>query len=252
MLSPVGPGKSRGGWASGAAQASPRPSPTAPVIAPLVEPGAARLEARGQDPRAVESKPAPSKGTDVRLPDPPGHWSESRPSPRPPIVPEAPPPKATKLAPTAPVVSARDDTTRLGDQLVGAGLISRDQLRVAMIEQKRTGAMLGQVLVDLGFLTDQTLAEIMAHNSGRDRFDPAATVADPLALAPLPEEMARRLRVFPVGYAGRILRLAMADPSTWWPWTRHDGPTAATPGSSPWPRRRPRSPRPLTAPMATP
>nr|WP_246135599.1 GspE/PulE family protein [Pararhodospirillum oryzae] len=83
---------------------------------------------------------------------------------------------------------------------------------MAVIEQKRTGAMLGQVLVDLGFLTDQTLAEIMAHNSGRDRFDPLTTVADPTALAPLPEETARRLRVFPVGYAGRLLRLAMADP----------------------------------------
>jgi general secretion pathway protein E/type IV pilus assembly protein PilB len=95
---------------------------------------------------------------------------------------------------------------------VDAGLISRDQLRVAITEQKKTGAMMGAVLVDLGFITDGALAEVMAHNSGRDRFDPAATVPDPAALSPLPEAEARRLRVFPVGLRGTLLRLAMADP----------------------------------------
>ncbi|MBK1664366.1 type II secretion system protein E [Rhodospirillum rubrum] len=100
----------------------------------------------------------------------------------------------------------------LGDQLLAGGLISRDQMRVAHIEQKRSGAPLGQVLVDLGFITDGVLAEVLAQSSGHDRFDAAATLADPAALAPLPEREARRLRVFPVGLRGSLLRLAMADP----------------------------------------
>ncbi|MCF8481022.1 MAG: Flp pilus assembly complex ATPase component TadA [Rhodospirillum sp.] len=136
------------------------------------------------------------------------HPPEPNPKPAPALTPVPPPPPST-APPTAPPTAPRD---RLGEQLVDAGLISRDQLRVAITEQKGTGAMMGTVLVELGFITDGALAEVMAHNSGRDRFDPAATVPDPAALSPLPEAEARRLRVFPVGLRGTLLRLAMADP----------------------------------------
>jgi general secretion pathway protein E/type IV pilus assembly protein PilB len=40
---------------------------------------------------------------------------------------------------------------RLGDKLVELGLITQDQLRIALQEQKSTGKQLGEALLVLGF-----------------------------------------------------------------------------------------------------
>jgi type II secretory ATPase GspE/PulE/Tfp pilus assembly ATPase PilB-like protein len=180
----------------GQALAEQNQPPTDPPVAPhppmAVSSPAARLV------EAVAAARAPAAPPEKPTASPPKPQTQGK-APSPPKTPS--PPKA-----------AAPPRDRLGDQLVDAGLISRDQLRAAIVEQKRTGAMLGATLVDMGFITDGALAEVMAHNSGRDRFDPAATVPDPAALSPLPVEEARRLGVFPVGLRGTLLRLAMADP----------------------------------------
>ena len=68
--------------------------------------------------------------------------------------------------------------SRMGDRLVDKGLISPDQLDVALLEQKRSGKMLGEVMVDLGFITENTLAATLAESSGMDRFQLRHSVLD--------------------------------------------------------------------------
>ncbi|HNG61359.1 MAG TPA: hypothetical protein PKZ52_16165, partial [Cellvibrionaceae bacterium] len=41
---------------------------------------------------------------------------------------------------------------RLGDVLIDKGLVSPDQVTIAITEQKKTGKALGNTLVDLGFV----------------------------------------------------------------------------------------------------
>ena len=50
--------------------------------------------------------------------------------------------------------SSAQPRKRIGDQLIDSGVISADQLSIAIIEQKRSGERLGGVLVRLGFLTE--------------------------------------------------------------------------------------------------
>ena len=47
----------------------------------------------------------------------------------------------------------------LGELLVQDGLISRDQLRIALTDQERNGEQLGHILVSLGFLSESVLRE---------------------------------------------------------------------------------------------
>ncbi|HEY1720326.1 MAG TPA: ATPase, T2SS/T4P/T4SS family [Magnetospirillaceae bacterium] len=100
---------------------------------------------------------------------------------------------------------------RIGDKLVEMGLISKDQLQVALYERKRTNKLIGTLLVELGFITESALSAVLASASGFERFDAAATVVEPELLKRFPKEVAQRYRVFPVSMEGTTLRLAMAD-----------------------------------------
>ena len=102
-------------------------------------------------------------------------------------------------------------TARIGDLLVERGLISKDQLEVAFQEKAKSNKLLGELLVELGFITEQALSAVLAESSGFQRFVPGSTVVEAEALALLPKEAAQRYRAFPVGFDGKVLRLAMAD-----------------------------------------
>ena len=101
---------------------------------------------------------------------------------------------------------------RIGDRLVELGLISDDQLGVALFEQKRSDKMLGEILVGFGFVTEGALTQVIAQSAGRTRFDPGSFVVDPEVLALVPKELAERHKVLPVSVVGEdTLQVAMAD-----------------------------------------
>ncbi len=100
---------------------------------------------------------------------------------------------------------------RIGDRLVEMGLISKDQLQVALYERKRTNKLLGTLLVDLGFITEAALSAVLASSSGFEKFDLQGTVVEPDLLKRIPKDVAFRYRVLPVSLEGKSLRLAMAD-----------------------------------------
>ncbi|MFQ5428409.1 MAG: secretion system protein E, partial [Thermodesulfobacteriota bacterium] len=60
---------------------------------------------------------------------------------------------------------------RIGELLSSRGLLSEKHLEVAMTEQAVTGALLGEVLVRLGFVTSGDLAEALAEQSGMEFVD---------------------------------------------------------------------------------
>jgi type II secretory ATPase GspE/PulE/Tfp pilus assembly ATPase PilB-like protein len=101
---------------------------------------------------------------------------------------------------------------RIGDRLVAQGIITVEQLNVALQEKKISGKMLGQVLVDLGFLDEPTLTKFLAESAGFEVFDPKATVFDGDALALMSKEEAKKLRILPVSYHSSNAVIAMVDP----------------------------------------
>ena len=60
----------------------------------------------------------------------------------------------------------RPEKLRLGDVLIAQKLISQEQLKHALEEQKRSGRRLGRVLVDAAILTEEQIAEGLARQLG--------------------------------------------------------------------------------------
>jgi type IV pilus assembly protein PilB len=82
---------------------------------------------------------------------------------------------------------------------------------MALQEQKRTGALLGEILLHLGFVTPPALAAMLAEQGGVPFVTLAGLAMAPEALAMVPEAMARRLHVLPLERHDQELRLAMAN-----------------------------------------
>ena len=102
---------------------------------------------------------------------------------------------------------------KLGEWLAAKGLISHDQLRIALMEQASSGRPLGRQLIELGFITDATLRDVLAQNAGEASIDLAQVVADPEAIALAPEHLARRHHILPLALDddGRTLSVAVPD-----------------------------------------
>jgi general secretion pathway protein E/type IV pilus assembly protein PilB len=102
---------------------------------------------------------------------------------------------------------------RLGELLVQQGLISTDQLSIALAEQRHNNVPIGRLLVRLGFVTESAIRDIMARTIGQESIDLAQVVADSEALRMVPQEFARRHRVLPIAFdpAERVLTLATTE-----------------------------------------
>ncbi|MBL8881272.1 MAG: hypothetical protein JNG88_19380, partial [Phycisphaerales bacterium] len=57
---------------------------------------------------------------------------------------------------------ARPEKIRLGDLLVQQGLLTDEQLKFALDEQKRSGRKLGRIVVDSSFVTEEAISQALA------------------------------------------------------------------------------------------
>jgi type IV pilus assembly protein PilB len=120
----------------------------------------------------------------------------------------APLPLVPDIAATAPEIKK---PLRIGEKLIQMGLISKDQLEVALREQAKSKKLLGNVLVSMNFITESALGEVLAETTGTERFDPKTTMIDPALVALVPREVAVRNKVLPVQQVGSSIKIAMAD-----------------------------------------
>lgn len=101
---------------------------------------------------------------------------------------------------------------RMGDRLVAMGLLTLDQLNVALQEKKISGKMLGEILVELGFIDEATLTNFIAESTGYEIFDPRHTIVDGEVLSRIEKKDAIKLQVLPVSIMDGMVHIAMADP----------------------------------------
>ena len=102
---------------------------------------------------------------------------------------------------------------RIGELLVQKGVVSPDQVRIALIEQKRNRDHLGKILVRLGFATEAVILDVLGGALGQQKADLHKVVVDSEAIRMIPKDMARRFHILPLTFEGqrRRLTLAMAD-----------------------------------------
>ncbi len=101
---------------------------------------------------------------------------------------------------------------RLGDRLVEMGIITQDQLMVALQEQEISGKMLGEALVHLAFVDEDTLTVVLARTAGFEVFDPKNTIFDGDALALITKNEALDLMTLPISLKDDELSVALVDP----------------------------------------
>jgi len=103
---------------------------------------------------------------------------------------------------------------RIGDQLIDSGVITPDQLKIAVLEQKQTSERLGTVLVQLGFLTESVLKDALGESLGQDSVNLQEVVPDPEVINLIDKSLAIRLKVMPVSYIRDEQKLLVAMPDT--------------------------------------
>jgi type II secretory ATPase GspE/PulE/Tfp pilus assembly ATPase PilB-like protein len=110
-------------------------------------------------------------------------------------------------------MAEQKNKVRLGELMVQQGLISQDQLRIALMEQEQNNMPIGKQLVRLGFVTEAMVRDLVAHTLGQESIDLNAVIADSDALKLIPEDFARRYHLLPVAFEplNNMLVVAMAD-----------------------------------------
>ena len=100
----------------------------------------------------------------------------------------------------------------LGEMLINAGTITKEQLERGIELQKGTNERLGTVLINNGIITEKQLIEVLRMQLGIEFID-LTRVSIPTEMAQaLPKNIARQYGVVPVKIAKDELYLAMSDP----------------------------------------
>ena len=108
---------------------------------------------------------------------------------------------------------ARPEKIRLGDLLIQQGLLTDEQLKLALDEQKRSGRRLGRIVVESGYVTEEAISNGLARQlkipfANLKHFSPK-----PELIALLPEAHARRHRAIVLDERGGALIVGFVDPT---------------------------------------
>jgi len=101
---------------------------------------------------------------------------------------------------------------KLGELLIEKGLITQEQLDAALKKQQRTGDRLGKILLELEYLSEDDMVDVVSERLAIPRVTLASMVIDPQVIQRVPVETARRYSLIPIFAIGNTLTLAMADP----------------------------------------
>lgn len=104
-------------------------------------------------------------------------------------------------------------TLDFGERLLHAGLLTEPQLELARREQRLRGQPLSKVVVDLGLMDPEQVAQFLAEQTGTERVSLTPEMVDPAAVDLIPKQLARQLRLIPLRMEEDALTVAMADPS---------------------------------------
>lgn len=102
---------------------------------------------------------------------------------------------------------------RIGQILVDLGFLTDEQLEVVLEEQhQQPGALLGKIAEDMGLITDEQLAQGLAEQMGLKTVSLSEVELPAELLSKITETMAQLYRVVPVKFEGNRLTVATCDP----------------------------------------
>ncbi len=102
---------------------------------------------------------------------------------------------------------------RIGQILVDLGFITDEQLEQLLDEQQqRPGKLLGKLAEDLGYISDEQLAQALAEQWNMKAIHLGDTVISPQVLSYVTEPMAQMYRIVPVSFRDNTLTIATCEP----------------------------------------
>ena len=101
---------------------------------------------------------------------------------------------------------------KLGEILTEAGLLTEDQLRKALLSQKKSGLRLGQYLVRQNLVQEDQLIDVLSRQLKIDRYSPDKYPIEPDLAELFPFDICQRNKVIPLRKKGKLLTVAMVDP----------------------------------------
>ncbi|MFO0878767.1 MAG: ATPase, T2SS/T4P/T4SS family [Gemmataceae bacterium] len=186
---------------------APRPAgvPPKPGVPQQARPAAPGTP--GAKPGAVPAKPGAVPAKPGAVPAKPGQGA-------PPQAKGLPPGKAPVKKPVA---KAKDTggggRRKIGQVLIDLGFIDEDQLWEILEEAKSTGQLTGQVAVARGLINEDQLIQALAEQNNLKVMNLSEVKPTAEALQLVPETMASVYKVLPISFKDKVLTVAIGDPA---------------------------------------
>lgn len=101
---------------------------------------------------------------------------------------------------------------QLGQLLIEKGIITKPQLEKALKIQEERGGLIGQILVALGYATEQEIAQAITVQYGFPYLPLEGYSIDESVIKLIPANVARQYHLIPVDKIGDTLTIAMSNP----------------------------------------
>ncbi len=101
---------------------------------------------------------------------------------------------------------------QLGELLIDNKIIKPENLEQALEIQKSKGGLIGQILVDLGYVTEEAIAKTLTVQYGFPYLPLSGYEIDPEVAKLIPFHVARQYDLIAVDRIGAILTVAMSNP----------------------------------------
>lgn len=101
---------------------------------------------------------------------------------------------------------------QLGELLVSCKIISPENLEDALKAQREKGGLIGQILVSMGFTTEDAIAQALTAQYGFPYLPLTGYDVDPEVAKLVPENVAKQYCLIAVDRVGNLLTVAMSNP----------------------------------------
>ncbi len=102
---------------------------------------------------------------------------------------------------------------KLGQMLTKAGLVTDEQLKEALEQQRKKGGKIGYNLVKLGYVSEEDITSFLSDQYGVPSINLRHFEIDESVIKLIPSEVAQKYLIIPVNRTGATLTIAMVDPT---------------------------------------
>jgi hypothetical protein len=106
-----------------------------------------------------------------------------------------------------------DERMKLGEMLLKKKLLTKEQLDTVMQYQKSLGGKIGNIIVKLGYMTDEALTREIARHYNMEVTDLANMILPVNLLKAVPRDIIEKHHLIPVHVTKDLLTVCMSDPT---------------------------------------